>query len=153
LGLILYDRSARPWRALAHIDDAVLAFPDPVEGRIVFVRTYKPAIWQAGLDLGDPRRIDEVRLRLRIRTLTPATDGVWVMDTGPSCEWLWRRVKGARPAQSQCLGDGSYLPSGVGFDVASGRLFAATPNFSRLDIGVLPLSVFASAEPRAGAPR
>ena len=151
LGLILYDRSVRPWRALAQIDDAVLAFADPADKRIVFVRTYKPSIWQTDLELRDTRRIDEVRLRPRIRTLTPTADGAWVMDTGPSCEWLWRRVNGARPAQSRCLGNGSYLPNGVSYDAGSGRLFAATPNFSRLDIGLLPLSVFASADGRGTA--
>jgi Tol biopolymer transport system component/DNA-binding winged helix-turn-helix (wHTH) protein len=146
LGLILYDRSVKPWRALAQIDDAVFGFADPVERRIVFARTYNSAIWQADLDLSHVRKIDEVGLRPRVRTLTPASDGVWVLDVGPSCEWLWRRIKGARPALSQCLGSGSYLPSGVSFDAASGRLFAATPNFSGLDIGLLPLSVFASAD-------
>lgn len=151
LGLILYDRSVRPWRALAQIDDAVLAFADPAEKRIVFVRTYKHAIWQTDLNLRDLRQVDEVSLRPRIRTLTPTVDGAWVLDVGPSCEWLWRRVSGTRPVQSQCLGSSSDLPSGVSFDAASGRLFAATPNFSRLDIGLLPLSVFASADMRDSA--
>ncbi|MEQ1512072.1 MAG: winged helix-turn-helix domain-containing protein [Lysobacteraceae bacterium] len=145
LAMMLYDRSVQPWRVLAQIDDAVFGFADPSERRIVFVRTYDPAIWQADLDLSHVRRIDEVRLRPRVRTLTSTSDGVWVMDTGPSCEWLWRRVKGARPASAQCLGSGSYQPSGVSFDVASGQLFASTPNFSGLDIGLLPLSVFAAA--------
>ena len=146
LGLILYDRSVRPWRALAQIDDAVLAFADPVERRVVFVRTYKPSIWQVGLDLRDPRQIDEVRLRPRIRTLTPTADGVWVMDYVAGCEWHWRRVNGAGPRQARCLGDGPYLPSGVSFDARSGRLFAGTPSFSGLDIGLLPLSAFDSAQ-------
>jgi dipeptidyl aminopeptidase/acylaminoacyl peptidase len=149
LGLILYDRSVRPWRALAQIDDVVLALADPLQRRVVFVRTYKPAIWQADLDLADPRRIDEVRLRPRIRTLTHAADGVWVMDYAPGCEWRWRRVNGAAPGQARCLGKGSYLPNGVSFDARSGRLYAATPNFSGLDIGLLPLSAFDSARGRA----
>jgi DNA-binding winged helix-turn-helix (wHTH) protein/Tol biopolymer transport system component len=145
LAMMLYDSSVRPWRAIAQIDDAVFGFADPAERRIVFVRTYNPAIWQADLDLSHVRRIDEVNLRPRVRTLTSTSDGVWIMDTGPACEWLWRRVKGARPASVQCLGSGSYQPSGVSFDVASGQLFASTPNYSGLDIGLLPLSVFASA--------
>ena len=145
LAMMLYDSSARPWRAIAQIDDAVFGFADPSEPRIVFVRTYDPAIWQADLDLSQVRRIDEVNLRPRVRTLTSTRDGVWVMDTGPDCEWLWRRVKSARPASAQCLGSGSYQPSGVSLDVASGQLFASTPNFSGLDIGLLPLSIFDTA--------
>ena len=145
LRMILYDRSVQPWRALAQIDDAVFGFADPTEPRIVFARTYNPAIWQADLDLSHVRRIDEVGMRARIRTITPTGDGVRVMDVGPGCEWRWRRVNGARPASAQCLGNGSYQPNGVSFDAASGQLFAATPNFSGLDIGLLPLSVIAAA--------
>jgi Tol biopolymer transport system component/DNA-binding winged helix-turn-helix (wHTH) protein len=145
LRLILYDRSVRPWRALAQIDDAVYGFVDATERRIVFIRTYNPEIWQADLDLSNVRRIDEVGLRARIRTLTAASDGVWILDVGEHCEWRWRRVSGARPAFSQCLGSGSYVPAGVSYDAASRQLFASTPNFSGLDIGLLPLSVFASA--------
>ncbi len=144
LAMMLYDRSVRPWRALAQIDDAVFGFADPGEQRIVFVRTYDPAIWQADLDLSHVRRIDAVNLRPRVRTLTSTSDGVWVMDADQTCEWRWRRVKSARPAAAQCLGSGSYQPSGVSFDAASGQLYASTPNFSGLDIGLLPLSVFAS---------
>ncbi len=146
LSLMLYDRSAQPWRALAQIDDAVFGFADPAERRIVFARTYSSAIWQADLDLSHVRQIDAVSVRPRVRTLTSASDGVWVMDASSSCEWVWRRVKGARPMSVQCLGNGSYQPSGVSFDAGSGRLFASTPNFSGLDIGLLPLSVFASAD-------
>ncbi len=158
LALILYDRSVQPWRALAHIDDAVLALADPTEPRVVFIRTYKQSIWQADLDLSNVRQIDQVQLRPRIRTLTSASDGLWIMDVGPSCEWLWRRVKSeqlksAQPAQSQCLGNGAYMPSGVSFDARSGRLFASTPNFSGVDIGLLPLSVFTSADETSAAKR
>ncbi len=146
LAMMLYDSSVRPWRALAQIDDAVFGFVDPAGQRIVFVRTYDPAIWQADLDLSHVRRIDAVNLRPRVRTLTSTSDGVWVLDADQTCEWRWRRVKSVRPASAQCLGSGSYQPSGVSFDAASGLMYASTPNFSGLDIGLLPLSVFASMD-------
>jgi DNA-binding winged helix-turn-helix (wHTH) protein/Tol biopolymer transport system component len=149
LGMTLYDRSRRPWRALARVEDVILAVADPVERRIVFVRTLKPGLWQVDLDLRNPRQIDAVAYRQRIRSLMPGRDGLWVADADETCEWRLRRVKGAHAPESYCLGAGPYSPVGFGFDGAGRRWLATATSDSSMDLGVLPLSAFAPVDAAA----
>lgn len=145
LGLVLYDRSREPWRALAEINDVLLALPDRASASVVFVRAYKPGIWRANLDLSDPREVDRVAMQGRIRTLAAAADGPWLLDRRPNCRWFWRKLAepSAPSAQSgRCLGDGPVMPEGLSYDSAHRRLYVGVSGESGRDIGVLPLSAF-----------
>lgn len=157
LGLTLYDRSATPWRPLARIEDVMQAFADPAAQRIVFVRPFKPELWQADLDLGHARPVDRVAAQWRIRTLVPQADGIRVLDSGPDCGWRWRRVAGgAGPADAHCVGDEARAVVGVSFlpdagQPERGRVLAATTDTSGMDIGLLPLSALPLPAPAPSA--
>jgi len=152
LGMTLYDRSVRPWRSLAHVEDVVYALTDPAERRIVFVRTFKPGIWQVDLDLRGLKQIDTVGYQQRVRSLMLGADGVWLADGDSGCEWRLRRVKGTQAPESYCLGAGAYTPVGLGLDTARGRWISATISESGMDIGVLPLSAFARKDATKPSP-
>ena len=147
LGMTLYDRSVRPWRALAHVEDVILALTDPYERRIVFARTFKPGLWQVDLDLRGMQQIDTVAYPSRVRSLMLGTDGVWVADGDKDCPWRLRRVKGAHAPESICLGEGPYAPVGFGWDGAGRRWITTATNDSGSDIGVVPLSAFVPVSP------
>lgn len=149
LGMTLYDRSVRPWRALGHVEDVILALTDPYERRIVFVRTFKPGLWQVDLDLRGMKQIDTVAYPSRMRSLMLGTDGVWVVDGDKACEWRLRRVKGTHAPESHCLGEGPYTSVGFGLDEAGRRWITTTSNDSGSDIGVVPLSAFLPVPPDA----
>ncbi|MBP6750085.1 MAG: hypothetical protein KA144_10635, partial [Xanthomonadaceae bacterium] len=148
LGLVLYDRSREPWRALAEINDVLMALPDRANDSVVFVRAYQPGIWRAHLDLSAPREIDRVVMQGRIRTLATAADGAWLLDARPDCRWFWRKLAApsasSAPAaeQGHCLGDGPMMPEGLSYDSARRRLYVGVVGESGRDIGVLPLSAF-----------
>lgn len=153
LGLTLYDRTVTPWRALARIDDVMLAYADPAAARIVFVRPFKPDIWQADLDLGAARIVDRVGLQFRVRTLVPRPDGIRVMDSGPDCAWRWRRVAGgAGPLDASCLGDMRLNSAGTAYDAGRNRVLQGLEKESALDLGLLPLSALALPPPAKGPP-
>lgn len=163
LGLTLYDRTVEPWRPLARIEDVMLAFADPAAKRIVFVRPFKPELWQADLDLGHPRPVDRVAAQWRIRTLVPQADGIRVLDSTPDCGWRWRRVAGgAGPEDARCVGDEPRSTSGVSFLPddrlpddglpAGGRVLVATTDTAGMDIGQLPLSALPLPPPGKAAP-
>lgn len=145
LGLVLYDRSREPWRALAEIDDVLMALPDRADGGVVFVRAYKPGVWRANSDLSEPREVDRVVMQERIRTLASAADGIWLLDSRPECRWYWRKL--ATPSaleahHGHCLGDGPMMPEGLSYDSAHRRLYVGVAGESGRDIGVLPLNAF-----------
>jgi Tol biopolymer transport system component/DNA-binding winged helix-turn-helix (wHTH) protein len=142
LGLVLYDRSRTPWKALAEINDVVMAVTDAANDRVVFVRTYKPGIWQADLELKAPREIDRVGMPGRIRTLVAATDGAWFLDVRPGCRWYWRPLAEPKKPDGRCLGDGPLMPQGLSYDAGRGQLYVGIANEAGRDIGVLPLHAF-----------
>jgi dipeptidyl aminopeptidase/acylaminoacyl peptidase len=151
LGMTLYDRSVRPWRPLAHVEDVVLALTDPHERRILLVRTFEPGLWQVDLDLRGMRQIDTVAYQARIRSLMLGADGAWIADADKTCEWRLRRVKGTHAPQSHCMGSGPFWPLGFGFDDARRRWVASATTESGSDIGVLPLSALLPAGEGQGA--
>jgi WD40-like Beta Propeller Repeat len=145
LGLVLYDRSRTPWAPLAEINDVVMALTDHANRRVVFVRTYKPGIWQADLDLGAAREIDRVGLGPRIRTVVAAADGAWFLDARQDCRWYWRRLVEPTTGEGRCLGNGPVMPQGLSYDSVRRKLYASIPDEAGLDIGVLPLRAFGIA--------
>ena len=153
LGLTLYDRTTTPWRALARIDDVMLAYADPAASRIVFVRPFKADIWQADLDLRSVRAIDRVGMQFRVRNLVPRPDGIRVMDFAPDCAWRWRRVAGgAGPIDAHCLGDVRLNSAGSAYDAGRNQVLQGLEKASALDLGLLPLSALPLPPQAKGRP-
>ncbi|GHA81065.1 biopolymer transporter Tol [Lysobacter bugurensis] len=89
LELVLYDRSATPWRRLAAIDDVSLAHVDAPRNRVLFTRPGRAGLTQADLSLspGSIRALPgEQPAVLRFRQWTVAPDGsVVVIQRTPGC--------------------------------------------------------------------
>lgn len=142
LRLTLYDRSARPWRVLARIeDDVVAAIVDRARRRILFGRRSNPDIMQADLELGNVRVVDTLEMELRNRSVTPAADGAWVMDVSVRCNWYWHRV-GDRGDKRRdiCLGreDPLAIDGVVAYDETRGEIHLSVLEYESFDIGYLP---------------
>jgi Tol biopolymer transport system component/DNA-binding winged helix-turn-helix (wHTH) protein len=150
LGVALYDRSVRPWRILAEIDDVAIAIPDPIDERIVLARTSNSEIWQSDLSLGQARRIDRTTIQRRNRSLTISPDGAWVMDSAPDCAWRWRRVAraNATPVMREvCLGDQDWSLVGLSYHAGQQRLYLSMVEQSGSDIALVPFAAMRNARP------
>jgi Tol biopolymer transport system component/DNA-binding winged helix-turn-helix (wHTH) protein len=148
LGVRLYDRSVRPWRMLAEIDDVALALVDAANDRIVLARVSSADIWQTDLSLGQPRRIDQTAIQRRNRTLVASPEGMWVMDSRPGCEWRWRLV--ARPDSANpreiCLGSTDWGLVGISYHPGQRRVYLSMLEEVGSDIGLMPLSALKRLE-------
>lgn len=143
LGVTLYDRNARPWRALAQVADVAVAVVDPRHRRIVLASMSTPEIRSADFALGDVRTIDRVASQRRNRMLVATDEGVRVMDAN-TCSWFWRLVaaEGAdTPARQdgRCLGNGEWWLEGVTYAPASRSVYVSVIQDTQTDIGVAPI--------------
>lgn len=145
----LYDRSVQPWRTLAQIDDVSVALVDAPNRRILLARMSSSDIWQADLDLRNPRRVDKTSLQRRNRTLNAAPDGVWVMDSREGCEWHWRQVampgSPASRARGLCLGNADWGAVGVSYHAGERAVYLATLEDVGSDIALMPLKALNAA--------
>jgi DNA-binding winged helix-turn-helix (wHTH) protein/Tol biopolymer transport system component len=148
LGVRLYDRSVRPWRMLAEIDDIALALVDAANARIVLARVSSADIWQTDLSLGQPRKIDQTAIQRRNRTLVASPEGMWVMDSRPGCEWRWRLV--ARPGNARssemCLGSTDWGLVGISYHPGQRRVYLSMLEEVGSDIALMPLSALERVE-------
>lgn len=149
LALVLYDRSARPWRELARIDDDIgVPVVDRANARILYALRSSGDIFATDLQLRGARRVDGLqrRGRGRLKTFTAAPDGVWFLDGRHDCAWYWRRVAAphratdASPASAGvCLGDLDRPDlEGVSYDPRQRALYLSTLEHTTHDIGFLP---------------
>ncbi len=148
LGAVLYDRSARPWRRLAEIDDVAAAMVDAANSRIVLARMSSAELWQTDLALAHPRKIDETAIQRRNRVLVASQEGMWVMDSGPGCAWRWRLVarEGKAPPQEQCLSVIDIGLSGISYHPGQRRVYFSNLEQTGTDIALLPLSALQPPE-------
>jgi Tol biopolymer transport system component/DNA-binding winged helix-turn-helix (wHTH) protein len=148
LGVRLYDRSVRPWRMLAEIDDVALALVDAANDRIVFARVSNAEIWQADLALGHPRKIDQTAIQRRNRTLVMSPEGAWVMDSQPGCEWRWRLVAktGDANPRERCLGSTDWGLVGISYHPGQDRVYLSMLEEVGSDIALMPLSALKPIE-------
>ncbi|MGH8077425.1 MAG: winged helix-turn-helix domain-containing protein [Lysobacter sp.] len=142
LRLTLYDRSQRPWRALASIDDVSLVRVDSAQRRLLLTRSGRAGLWEADLALtpGSLREIDaNLPIAVRYRQWTVAGDGnLYFVDRAPDCAALLRRS--GDDASPRCL-DRDRVPAINGFSV-SARANAAFVSLSEWlggDIGFMTL--------------
>jgi Tol biopolymer transport system component len=148
LGVRLYDRRTKPWRIVAQLDDVAAAVVDAPNRRIVLARMSNAELWQTDLNLQEPQKIDEAQIQRRNRTLAPAPDGIWFMDSRDGCYWLWRQVAipsapaaiAPRTPRAQCLGHTDWGLVGVSYDPQRRSLYVAMIEEMGSDIGLLPLS-------------
>lgn len=141
LGLILYDRSARPWRRLASIDDVVLARVDAARQRIVFMRPLRAGLWQADFDLRHSRRIAERPApgAPSGRHLVVMRDGIWLAAAGRACGLRWTALE--QPGQpSRCLHVAPLGVTSFSIDEVHGRLYFSSEVEEPSDIGWMQLS-------------
>ncbi len=152
LGAVLYDRSVRPWRRVAEMDDVATAIVDIANDRIVLARMSSAEFWQTDLALAHPRKIDRTAIQRRSRTLVASPEGVWVMDSRPGCAWRWRLVARAGEAHPRelCLGDNDWGLAGVSYHPGQRRVYLSMVEHVGSDIALLPLSALQSPpSPRA----
>lgn len=143
LGVTLYDRSTRPWRALARVADVAVAVVDPRHRRIVLASTSTSELFGADLDLGHVRAVDRVVNQRRNRMLVSTSDGVRVMDAR-GCALYWRRVAvDAADTDAQqggrCLGSEGWWLEGVTYAAAEGAVYVSVIQDMQTDIGVAPI--------------
>ncbi len=153
----LYDRSVRPWRVLAQVDDVSFALVDAANRRIVLARMSSSEIWQTDLDLNRPRKVDRTTLQRRNRTMNVSPEGAWVMDSAPGCQWRWRPVamdgEAASKARALCLGNVDWDSVGVSYHAGERAVYLATLEEVGSDIALMPLKAFnAARRPPAVAP-
>jgi Tol biopolymer transport system component/DNA-binding winged helix-turn-helix (wHTH) protein len=149
LGVRLYDRSTQPWRVLAQMDDVAAAVVDAPNRRILLARMSSPDIWQTDLSLEQAKKIDDVAIQRRNRTMTPSPEGVWVMDSREDCYWRWRLVavdsatsESATSARERCLGHTDWALVGVSYEPLTRQVYVGMTEEMDSDIGLLPLSEF-----------
>jgi len=141
LALILYDRGARPWRALATLDDVVFAKADPVRGRVLFTRPASDGLWQAGLDLAGPRQVASRPGggAPSSRRLVLEAGGPWLADSDADCGL--RRVDlepSVKPGP--CLHPGALAADSVSYNAVHRRLYFSTQEAEKSDIGWMQLA-------------
>lgn len=152
----LYDRSVQPWRTLAQVDDVSVAVVDTAHRRILLARMSNSEIWQADLDLRNPRKIDRTTLQRRNRSVNVAADGAWVMDSGPDCEWRWRSVAvddaAAAKPRALCLSTVGWSAVGVSYHAGQRAVYLAALEEMGSDIGLMPLKSLRASQTAAQSP-
>jgi Tol biopolymer transport system component/DNA-binding winged helix-turn-helix (wHTH) protein len=141
LALTLYDRSTRPWRALATLDDVVFAKPDPVRGRVLFTRPAREGLWQVGLDLAGPRLVapHPGGGAPNSRRLVLDAGGAWLATSEPDCG-LRRVALEPTVRPGPCLHAGELSADSVSYDAAHERLYFSTQESDNSDIGWMRLA-------------
>ena len=126
--LVLYDRSVRPWREQAALQDVATVRVDVANGRVLFTRVSANGLWEADLALspGSVRRVDP-RAPVRWRYQTWAVDEAGVVEYVeqlPNCRTSLRRIGGlaapVREAASRCI-DADRLSSTTGFSMSAAQ--------------------------------
>jgi hypothetical protein len=140
LGLLLYDQGVTPWRVLASLDDVAIARVDAARRRIVFTRPVRPGIWQAGLDLRQPKLIAPAPGMWTGRRLVVARSGVWLPSSDETCGLRWAAIPPQdQPSPPRCLHEASLGMTNFSYDEAHGRLYFSSAEEESSDIGWMRL--------------
>lgn len=145
LGLTLYDRAATPWRTLASFEDVAMTRVDAARHRILFTRPTEPGLWQAGMDLENPKRISDLPGVGGGRRLKVDADGAWLAGMGEDCSMQWDRIPAPPASKPTCLEQGMVDVVGVSLDPVNEQLYYATERDGNADLGLARLS---AASPR-----
>ncbi|MBW3550404.1 MAG: winged helix-turn-helix domain-containing protein [Proteobacteria bacterium] len=152
----LFDRSTRPWRALAWLDDVSLPKVDPANDRVLFTRLSADGLWKADLALspGSVRQVSQdAPARWRYQSWAVAEDGsVDYLDSLRGCLAMLRPIAGtaATADTSKCLHP-DRLASTTGFSVSAqaDAVFVALAIADGTDVAFMPVP--APTEPTRGA--
>jgi Tol biopolymer transport system component/DNA-binding winged helix-turn-helix (wHTH) protein len=146
LGLMLYDRSASPWRVLASIEDVVFAKVDTTRKRILFTRPARPGLWQADFNLIGARIIAKRPApgAPSSRRLVIGREGIWLAAADEQCGLRWTALEVAGQPSRCLLAEGLGVTS-FSYDDLHGRLYFSSEKEENSDIGWMPL--VASARP------
>lgn len=163
--LVLYDRSSKPWRALAQLADVSQARFDRQGGAVLFTRFSDVGLWRIDADL-DPaslRQLDDASpSRWRYRSWALGGQGhAYYLSSTPTCSTMGTRLGVEAATHADCIAadrfstvngfsiapdDGAiYLPladtdgAGIGFM----ELPAHEPSF----LGVLPKLLYQHVKP------
>lgn len=172
LGVVLYDRSRRPWRVVSEVLDVAVAVVDPRNRRILMASMSKPELHSADLELHDARLVDRVAVQRRNRILVPTPEGVRVLDARKGCSWYWRLVATAADGDGsgrnnavslstsntdgtgQCLGHVDWYLEGLSHHPVRNTVYLSMIEHMQSDIGLMPLSaILGEPTPEAGASR
>jgi len=142
LRLMLYDRSAQPWRALAAIGGVAVARVDRAGRRVLFTRVGQPGLWQADLALS-PASVRELDAQTPsvagYRAWTVADDGgIYVMERTPNCSSALRRLGGDKT--TRCIDrERRAGPHGFSVSTRTNALFITVSEWDGGDIGFMAL--------------
>lgn len=121
--LVLYDRSAEPWRALGVIDDVSQVKVDASRARVLFTRLSRDGLWQADLDLSPGSIVTvetQVPERWRYRNWSVSSRGeIKYLAPGRGCQVRLGQIGGASEGTGDCL-DLGRPASTTGFSIAPG---------------------------------
>lgn len=99
------------------LDDVGEARFDPGSGKVHFVRTSGPGLWQVGLDLRSPSLVDENQPTAYWMRRWAVHDGrpFLLRTSAPACLARWQWLGGHVPADGDCLdrerrGQPSFAP-------------------------------------------
>lgn len=143
LRLTLFDRDARPWRALASIDDVALVRVDADRHRVLLTRPGQAGLWEADLALSPAslRQVDAERpVAASYRLWNVTADGrLYAIDRQPGCATTLRQAEDGATSQ-RCI-DASRSPANNGFSVntRANAAFVSLSEWLGGDIGFMAL--------------
>jgi hypothetical protein len=151
LRLHLYDRSVRPWRSMAAIDDVAVARIDSANRRVLFTRPGQPGLWQADMTLS-PASVAQLDPALpdvaRYRVWAVAENGsIYFLERTSDCASALRRRGDAAPLlcvdRSRRTG-----PGGFSLNPRGDAMYVTISLWDGGDIGFMPLTI----EPEESGP-
>jgi hypothetical protein len=135
LDATLYDRTTRPWKALARHDDVAMAKVDALRHRILITRPSEDGLWEADLALGNIKRIHDRPAFGGGRRLIPTRQGLWLAAAGEGCGFRLIEISGVAEQPGRCLHREPIDLTGVSFDEQHQRLYFSAEQGDSSDIG------------------
>ena len=143
LDATLYDRSTRPWTALASHDDVAMTRVDALRHRILITRPSEDGLWEADLALGNIKRIHDRPAFGGGRRLIPTRQGLWLAAPGEGCGFRLIELSGPTEQPGRCLYPKPIELSGVSLDELHQRLYFSAEQDDNSDIGWVRLPALA----------
>ncbi len=147
LRVVLYDRSASPWRELASLEDVALVKYDAAHHRVYFTRMSKPGLWQTDMELGGVEVVDAFRPRVpsEYKRWSIGSNGAYFLDWSEACSTGWIRMGEPKSGTPLCLEQKiESWPLGPSLDRSGKSLYVTMDVSNSSDIGLADLSAMTS---------